>query len=502
MEEEKIPVKIYNTPQRKKVDFEPYVEGKVNMYSCGPTVYNTVHVGNLRSLVNFDVVGRALRYMGYDVERVVNFTDVGHMTGDVDFGEDKVESQARKEDSDVFSISNKYIYHVVESFRKLNVLNPNGTAISENIDVGNLSKEKWAKWGWARATDYIPEMIELIGLIERNGHTYETDQALYFDISTFPGYHKFAGQDLEEKKTAARESVQEDSEKKHPADFVLWMKRYGKYKDHIMHWDSPWGDGFPGWHIECSAMSWKLLGEQIDIHTGGADLINVHHPNEIAQNYGAFGHEVVKYWLHNEFVFAARGDKLSKSEGDAPSLKDIEEANVSLMALRWYYLSSNYRAPMKFSLDSLKSADKSYKKVLSKLKGFDNSKDGVISQEYLKKFKKALADNFNTPVALAILNSMLRSDLKPGDKVATAFEFDKVLGLDLEKTILERVDVFEKKELTLSDIEDIEIREMLTKREQARIAKDWEGADKWREILKEKGYKVIDKPDGQYVVKY
>ena len=207
-------VKIYNTPQRKKVTLIPYEKGQLKMYSCGPTVYNTVHIGNLRSILNFDVVSRALRYLGYDLKRVVNFTDVGHMSSDSDFGEDKVERQAQKEELDPIRIANKYILEILKSFKKLNILNPNGTPIEDISDVENISKEQWANLGWARATDYIDEMIEIIKMIEENGHTYQTQQALYFDISTFPDYNKFSGQKLEEKQIAVREEVKGDPKEK------------------------------------------------------------------------------------------------------------------------------------------------------------------------------------------------------------------------------------------------------------------------------------------------
>jgi len=499
MEKEFDSMKIYDTPQKNKVDFEPYNEGRVNMYSCGPTVYNTVHVGNLRSLVNFDVVGRSLRYLGYDVKRVVNFTDVGHMSSDADFGEDKIERQAERENLKASDIADKYIHHVVESFRKINVLNPDGSPIRENIDVKNISKSEWAELGWARATDYIPEMIELISLIEDNGHTYETDQALYFDISTFPEYFEFSGQKLEEKQVAVREDVKEDPNKRHPADFVLWMKRYGKYKNHMMHWNSPWGDGFPGWHIECSAMSWKLLGEQIDIHTGGSDLISLHHPNEIAQNMGAFGHHVVKYWLHNEFVFTSSGEKLSKSKSNALSLKEVEELDINLMALRWYYLSSSYRAPMRFSIESLKSSEKVYLSVVNRLKQLYNQKEGELSQEYLKHFKESISDNFNTPRILALLNKLVKSDLKPEDIVATAFEFDRVLGLDLKKAVLQKIENGD--EVHSSEIKEEDIKRIIEEREKARKQKNWKESDELREELFKRGYRVSDREDGQYISK-
>jgi cysteinyl-tRNA synthetase len=497
MDQEQTEIKIYNTPEKKIIPFEPYDPELVNMYSCGPTVYNEVHVGNLRSLVNFDVVGRALRYFGYNLDRVVNFTDVGHMTNDSDFGEDKIEKQAKEEKTSSLQIANKYIKSVIESFAKLNILNPDGTPIDQNIDVENTTKEQWAELGWARAIHYIPEMIQLIKMIEENGHTYETDQAIYFDIKTFPNYGEFSGQKLDEKKVAVRSEVKVDKDKRNPADFVLWMKRTGKYKNHAMHWNSPWGDGFPGWHIECSAMSWKLLGKQIDIHTGGSDLIPVHHPNEIAQNYGAFGKKIVKYWLHNEFVSNTQGDKLSKTKKNAFTLKEIEALGFSYMALRWYYLTSNYRALLKFSVEALESAQTAYNNVISKLGRIDTKDVGKPSKEYVKEFKDALATNFNTPVCLAILQDMVNSDIHPGDKLATAFEFDKVLGLDIEKAVREYQS--EKVDIPMDNVKDETVKLMLKSRQVARDNKDWKLSDEIRDEIEELGYQVLDKKDGQYI---
>ena len=499
MSKENKTVKIYNTPDKKRVPLIPHKENEITMYSCGPTVYNTVHIGNLRSILNFDVVSRALRYLGYDLKRVVNFTDVGHMSSDSDFGEDKVERQAVTEESEPIKIANKYITEIVKSFKKLNILNPNGSEIPDTIDIEKTSKQQWANLGWARATDYIEEMIELIKLIEKNGHTYQTEQALYFDISTFPQYTEFSGQKLDEKQIAVRQEVKGDPNKKHPADFVLWMKRYGKYQNHMMHWNSPWGDGFPGWHIECSAMGWKLLGEYIDIHTGGTDLIPVHHSNEVAQNYGALKHHLVKHWMHNEFVYNDTGDKLSKSKQNAFTLKEIEDLNIPLMALRWYYLTSSYKAPMRFSIDSLRSSEKSYSNVINKLKEINNGKEGKVSEEYINRFKEALCDNFNTPKVLALVNNIVKSNLKPEDILATVFEFDKVLGLDIQKTVLNSST--QKKELSLTEIEDPIIKEILLKRENARNEKDWNEADRLRDELLQKGYQILDKPNGQYVLK-
>ena len=271
------------------------------------------------------------------------------------------------------------------------------------------------------------------------------------------------------------------------------MKRYGKYENHMMHWDSPWGDGFPGWHIECSAMSWKLLGEQIDIHTGGSDLMPLHHPNEIAQNYGAFGHNIVKYWLHNAFVFTPSGEKLSKSKSNALSLKEIEELGINLMSLRFYYLTSSYRAPMSFSIVSLRSSEKAYLNIVDRLRQLYSEEKGNPIEEYIQYFKEAIADNFNTPKMLAVLNKLIRSNLEPSDVVATAFEMDKVLGLDLEKTVLEKEDKPKTDEL------NEEIKRIVKEREEARKQKNWELSDRLRKELLDRGFKVLDKEDGQHV---
>ena len=256
-------MKLYNTIDKKVVPIKPLKKGKISIYNCGPTVYFRMHIGNIRAYVNWDILYRFLKYKGYEVERIMNMTDVGHMTSDENFGEDKVETQAQKEGKDPLDIANYYIRTVLDDFSKLNILSPKGKEVDPNMSLERLEEE-----GWTRATEYIDQMIDLIKKMEENGYTYETTQALYFDVTMIDNYNIFTNQSLEEKQEGVREEVGVDPEKKHPADFVLWMKRVGKYKDHIMHWNSPWGDGFPGWHIECSAMSTSVLGEYFDIHTG------------------------------------------------------------------------------------------------------------------------------------------------------------------------------------------------------------------------------------------
>ncbi|HNW23815.1 MAG TPA: class I tRNA ligase family protein, partial [Candidatus Dojkabacteria bacterium] len=289
-------MKLYSTIDRKVVEIQPIKDNQVSIYSCGPTVYFRMHMGNIRAYINWDILHRALLYLGYDVKRVMNLTDVGHMssTDDFgsDFGEDKMDRQAKREGITPLDIANKYIDTVIDDFRKLNILAPNGKEIPKDLTFKDVEQ-----YGWSRATNFVNEIIEMIKMIERNGYTYETKQAVYFDISKIPDYTVFTGQDLEEKEVGVRDEVVVDSEKKNPADFVLWMKRVGKYADHAMNWPSPWGDGFPGWHIECSVMGTKILGEHFDIHTGGIDHVPVHHTNERAQNIGAYGHPSVKYWI-------------------------------------------------------------------------------------------------------------------------------------------------------------------------------------------------------------
>ena len=279
-------LQLYNTLTRKKEEFKPLKKGNVGLYSCGPTVYNYAHIGNLRAYVFADILKRVLKYNGYSVNHVMNITDVGHLTSDADTGEDKLEKGAKREGKTVWEIAKFYEQAFRSDIDKLNIIPPDK---------------------YTRATEYIKEQIKFIKKLEKNRLTYQTRQALYFDVQEFekkyPGeYTKLSGQKLSDKKVGAREEVEVDSSKKHPADFVLWLRRVGRYANHIMYWDSPWGDGFPGWHVECSAMSIKELGKKFDIHTGGIDHIPVHHTNERAQNIGAVGHEVVKRWMHNEFL--------------------------------------------------------------------------------------------------------------------------------------------------------------------------------------------------------
>lgn len=491
-------MKIYSTLDKGIVEIQPNKDGEISMYSCGPTVYSRMHIGNIRSYVNWDILHRALLYLGYDVKRVMNITDVGHMssTDDFgsDFGEDKMDRQAEREGIQPIDIANKYIDTVLEDFRNLNILAPNGKTIPDNLTFSDVEK-----YGWTRATSYVNEMIEITKKIVENGYTYETEQALYFDVTKIPDYTIFTGQNLDEKETAVREEVDVDPLKKHPADFVLWMKRVGKYKDHIMNWSSPWGDGFPGWHIECSAMGTAILGERFDIHTGGIDHIPVHHTNERAQNIGAFGHPVVKYWVHNEWLVNSDNGKLSKSSGGASTLPELISDGFKALDLRYLFLSINYRTRIQYSQEALLGAKNARLNLNTKIRALGDTK-GDLLLDYVSRFKELLNNNLNMSGILALVNELLKSDEKKEDILSTILDFDKVLGLDLENitelslTFVDHIGVSD-------DITFPKAEELLQDRKIAKEEKNYEKADQIRDQLLELGYTVLDTSEGQKLVR-
>lgn len=474
-------LKIHNTLTRQLEDVS--LNGKnVNVYSCGITVYMRMHVGNIRAYVVWDVFHRALLYLGYDVKRVINFTDVGHMTSDEDFGEDKLEKFAKTSGKNPLEISNGYIETVIEDFKYMNILSPDGTPTDERITIDNVEK-----FGWTRATSYIPQMIDLIKKMEENGFTYQTDQAVYFDVTKYPGYTQMSGQNLDEKNVGNSEEKGFDPQKKHPADFVLWMKLVGPYANHVMHWNSPWGEGFPGWHIECSAMGLDKLGENIDVHTGGVDHIAVHHANERAQNFGALKKDIVRIWAHNEFLRI--GDtKLSKSLGNAKTLPEIKELGMDPMDLRYLFATVNFRVPLAYSEEALKNARAARLSLIEKLRSLKTDKQGAVIPEFKEKFKKALEDNLNVSVALSILYEVLKSQNSPEDILATVFDFDRVFGLRLQET---------------KPLETIpqEVEELAKKRLEAKSSKDYVLADQLRDQIKNLGYLVSDSADSYELTK-
>ncbi|MCX8009259.1 MAG: cysteine--tRNA ligase [Patescibacteria group bacterium] len=473
-------MKIYNSLSRSLEAFTPINPPNVGMYTCGMTVYDYAHIGHGKKYVGDDIIRRVLERFGYKVFHVQNVTDVGHLVSDADDGEDKLEKGARKTGKTVWDVAEFFTKDFYASMDLLNILRPHVIC---------------------KATEHIQEQIALIEKLFQNGHAYDTPEAVYFDVSTFPKYEQLFGQSLEEKKQAAREDVQTGSHKRHPQDFALWFKRVGRFTNHVMHWESPWGDGFPGWHIECSAMSMKYLGESFDIHTGGIDHIPIHHPNEIAQSEGATGKEFVKYWIHHSFLMV-NNQKMSKSLGNYYRIADILEKDIDPIALRYFYLTSHYRKPLNFTWEALESAKNALTDLRKYVKNFHQTakthERDQLSPEKLAKlddlrarFDAALANDFNMPQALATLWEATKSNIPPADKLDLLFDFDTVLGLKLQ-------------EITQQEVQEQipeEIQELAKKRYTLRKEKKFQEADRIRTFIQERGYDVIDTPTGSKIIK-
>ena len=466
-------LRLYNTLTRRKAEFEPMDPPKVRMYTCGPTVYNYAHIGNLRSYIFADVLRRTLEYFGYEVPQVMNVTDVGHLTSDQDLGEDKMEVQARKSGASVWDIARHYEEVFFQDLEALNIKPP---AVR------------------CRATEHVPDMIALVERIMANGHAYETDQAVYFDVATFPDYTKLSRQSLEDKITAARSEVQEDPGKRNPADFALWFKAVGRFENHIMRWDSPWGVGFPGWHIECSAMSMKYLGETLDIHTGGEDHIWVHHPNEIAQSESATGKQFVRFWMHGAFLVVGRsGDggeerRMGKSEGNFLRLQTLIDNGFDPLAYRYLCYSAHYRTKLTFTWESLEAAASGYRSLkdfVSRAKQIGGDEQPWVA-DYRERFKAAVADDLNMPQAMAAVQDLTREADRRGEYgvLDALVDFDRVLGLKLGEAVEEA-----------SSLDD-EVEALIQERADARARKDWARADEIRKQLTEKGIALEDTASG------
>ncbi len=469
-------VQLYNTLSRKKEQFTSLEPGRVKMYACGPTVYNYAHIGNLRSYVFADVLRRVLEYEGYEVPVVMNVTDVGHLTSDEDAGEDKMETEARASGRDIWEIAR---YYEEEFFKDLSVLNIEMPAVK------------------CRATEHIDDMIALVKKLVENGHAYETAQAVYFDISTFPSYTELSRQPLEDKITGARDEVRGDPEKRGAADFALWFKAVGRFENHIMRWDSPWGVGFPGWHIECSAMSMEYLGDTLDIHTGGEDHIWVHHPNEIAQSEGATGKKFVRFWLHGAFLVVGglsaddadeAETRMGKSEGNFLRLQTLIDRGYDPLAYRYACLMAHYRSKLKFTWESMDAAASGYdslKDFTARARQIGDEEQAWVA-EHRERFKRAVEDDLNMPQAMAALSEMIReADRRKEYGVLDAlYDFDRVLGLKLQEGA-ER-----------ATAADTAVESLIQEREQARAEKNWARADEIRNQLGERGIVLEDTPSG------
>ena len=468
----RLSMKLYNTMDRKVEEFVPIEEGKVGMYCCGPTVYNYAHIGNLRTYIFEDILHRTLEEAGYRVKHVMNITDVGHLTGDGDDGEDKLGKRSRETGKSVWDIAAFYTDAFFADEKALNIKRPNVVC---------------------KATDHIQDMIALIKRLEEKGHTYTAGGNVYFSIDTIDDYGKLAGQKQEDKLSGARIAV--DGNKRNPQDFVLWFTN-SKFGEQAMMWDSPWGRGYPGWHIECSAMSMKYLGETFDIHCGGIDAIPVHHTNEIAQSEAATGHKWVNYWCHGEFLLNDKG-KMSKSSGEFLTLPVLVGHGYNALDYRYFCLGGHYRTQLKFSyeaLDHAKSARERLNSMVAELKAKAKPESTISekAESYKDSFFAALFNDLRCPEALAVMWKMLKDNsITEGEKLSLLYSMDKVLGLDLDK-------VEAKKEEKVGGEEDWKLVE---ERKQAKAEKNYQRADEIRKELEERGYIVKDTPQGPILQK-
>ncbi len=452
-------MKLYNTKSRSIEEFTPLTDGIVTMYACGPTVYDYTHIGHMKKYIGDDVLRRTLTLLGYDVKHVMNVTDVGHLSDDGDEGEDKLEKGAKKEGKTVWDIAAFYTDYFHNTMNAVNVLPP-------TIE--------------AKATDHITEMIALVEKLVAEGIAYETAHAIYFDVTKDPHYGELSGQKLSEKETAARDDVVIDPDKKNPADFSLWFKRVGKFADHAMYWPSPWGDGFPGWHIECSAMAMHYLGETIDIHTGGIDHVPVHHENEIAQSECATHKQFVRYWVHHDFL-NVEGEKMSKSKQNFYTIEDIVARKINPLATRLMFMQTSYRKPMNFTWDSLDTVNQQFKKLQKFAAHHDTV--GTISETYKAAFIDGLSDDLNTAKAIATMWELLGDNtISEEDKWATLLMFDTVLGLQLDQ--VEKFSISEEASL------------LVEARDKARAEKNYAESDEFRRQLEGLGYEVLDTAEG------
>jgi cysteinyl-tRNA synthetase len=462
------PIEFFDTRHRSTRRFEPIESGHVGMYSCGPTVYAPIHIGNLRAFLFPDLLKRFLRSEGFDVTHVINITDVGHLVSDADEGEDKIEAAARRTGRTAEEIAD----HYTQSWR------------DDCAAVGCIPPEENPK-----ATDHIPEQIELAKKLEAGGYLYSISDGLYFDTNRFPRYAELAGLDLAGQETGSRIGVTEG--KRHAADFAVW-KFSDKEVKRLQEWDSPWGRGFPGWHLECSAMSARYLGSHFDIHTGGIDLATVHHTNELAQTECGFGVQpCVEFWMHNEYLNMG-SEKMSKSTGNMKTLSSLTERGLDPLAFRYFFLQAHYRQQQTFGTEALESAAKGLRrlrKIAMTLELAEGEGSSDVQAPFKERFRDALADDLNAPRAMAVLWEVARSDtLSAADRRDLMRGFDLVLGLGLAEAGPEQAD--------LQWEQDPKIDGMLAARQAARAAKDWGSADRIRDELSEMKIEIVDTPDG------
>lgn len=460
-------MRLYNTLTKKIEEFVPYNKNEVTLYTCGPTVYHFAHIGNLRTYIFEDILEKGLEYLGYNVKRCMNITDVGHMSSDADTGEDKMLKGAKREHKTVYEIADFYTKAFFDDSAKLNIRKP---AIIK------------------KASDQIDMYIKMIEKLLKEDYAYISNGNVYFDISKAKDYYQLSGKNPDELIIGAREDVELDKYKRNPYDFGLWFT-VSKFENQDMRWDSPWGIGYPGWHIECSGISIKYLGEYLDIHCGGVDNIFPHHTNEIAQSEAYLGHKWCNYWLHGEHLNDATG-KMSKSKGEFLTVSLLENKGYDPLAYRFFCLQSHYRNQLVFSYDALDIASNTYTKLKNKVKNIKENANGEINKEivnnYQNKFKEAIENDLNTSLMLTCLYDILKEDVNNNTKLEIIKSFDNVLSLDL----------LEEKEKTIDEELVKYIEEQIAKRNLAKQNKDYETADKIRKELEEKNIIIKDTREG------
>lgn len=461
---------LYNTLTKSVDEFVPNEEGKVAMYTCGPTVYHFAHIGNLRSYIMEDVLEKYLRYVGYDVKRVMNITDVGHLTSDGDTGEDKMLKGAKREHKTVMDIARFYTDAFMADCEKLSIKRP---------DVVEP------------ATNCIPEFIHMIEVLLEKGYAYIAGENVYFDTSKLDNYYVLSSQNEEDLQVGVREDVEEDTNKRNKTDFVLWFTK-SKFDNQELKWDSPWGVGYPGWHIECSCISMKHLGEYMDIHCGGVDNIFPHHTNEIAQSEAYIGHKWCNYWFHVNHLNTKNG-KMSKSKGEFLTVSLLEEKGYNPMAYRFFCLQSHYRKPLEFSWDALDNVVSAYDKLVKRIANLstDGEVDTAACEEWKMKFAEALSCDINTSSAITVLYDMLKAELSDASKRVLVQSMDEVLSLQLEKA-------WEDKEADVDDELASYVEKKIEERKEAKKAKDFAKADAIREELLAKGIVLKDTREGTF----
>lgn len=460
---------LYNTLGNKKMEFVPHTEGKVGMYTCGPTVYHYAHIGNLRTYIMEDVLEKYLRYIGYDVKRVMNITDVGHLSSDADTGEDKMLAGAKREHKTVLEIAKFYTDAFFDDCKKLNIKTP---------DVVEP------------ATHCIPEFIKMVDTLLKKGYAYEAGGNVYFDTSKLDEYYVFGNQNQDDLAVGVRDDVDEDENKRNKTDFVLWFTK-SKFDDQELKWESPWGYGYPGWHIECSAISIKHLGEYLDIHCGGVDNAFPHHTNEIAQSEAYIGHKWCPYWFHVTHLLDARG-KMSKSKGGFLTVSLLEEKGYNPVVYRMFCLQSHYRKPLTFSYDNLDNTAKAYNKLVKKISNLNPIGEPNMeeAQPFIDKFKENMDNDLNTSLGITSIYDVLKANISDATKIYLLNDFDKVLSLDLVKA------ANKLKEEKNSSVDTAKVEELIKKRTEARANKDWATADAIRDELNAMNVVIKDTPDG------